>query len=388
MTIIIGGYIGLLPASGLTWDYLQYLLGLKCLGHDVYYVEDTGAYPNYQLSQDPDWSDASDTINYLSEVMTRFGFAEKWAYRNAVDGKCHGISAENVKKICARADIFINLSAASLPREEYMNIPIKIMVDTDPMFTQVQNWDDKDPDTSYSNAWDAYCVYDKLASFGENIGNADCKVPALNLNWKATRQPICINIWANQNILPANGTFTTIMNWSTRKPMIFQGEEWGQKNAEFAKIKSLPKSTPDSFFSIVVSDNSGTFVKGDLEIEGWSIFSPDERIADLDHYKSFIQTSFGEISIAKQTYVKSHCGWFPPRSACYLASGRPVVLQETGWTKFIPSGDGVISFTESQGAADGIRRIQGDPNKHSKAALEIAYEYFSSDTVLRELIDV
>ena len=136
-TIIVGGFIGLLPAGGVTWDYLQYPLGFSLLGHDVYYIEDTRLYPVYQRAGS-DWNDASSCIEHLKQVMKHFGFEDRWAYRDEASGKCFGLSEKKIESICAAADVFVNVSCSTFLRDEYLSIPVRILIDSDPMFTQIQ----------------------------------------------------------------------------------------------------------------------------------------------------------------------------------------------------------------------------------------------------------
>lgn len=386
LKIVIGGFIGLYPSGGVTWDYIQYPLGFHLLGHDVYYIEDTMQYSNYHAPGKP-WDDSSDSVQYVKETMEKFGLHDKWAYRDVATGKCFGLSLKNVLAICHSADLFINISASTYLRDEYLNIPGRVLIDSDPMFTQVQHWDDSNPEASDTAIKEKFAPYNYLFTFGENIHAANCKIPTYNLQWLITRQPICLDYWKQLNDKTTPNAFTTIMNWSTQKKLKYQNEEWGQKDVEFKKIKQVPLNFNKANFEIIVADNSKKLNKKSLEDAGWKIFDPLERIKDINEYQAFIESSLGEFSVAKETYVKSNSGWFSCRSACYLAAGKPVVTQETQWSKYIPSGNGLFSFCDMESAIDALNEVTSDISRHSKAARAIAAEYFDSNSILNAFLD-
>ena len=389
LRIIISGFIGLYPTGGVTWDYIQYPLGFRLLGHDVYYIEDTMQYSGFQ-SEGKSWDDSSDSINYLKMVMEQFGLGDRWAYKDIASGQCHGLSAGQVTEICRTADLFINVSESVFLRDEYLQIPKRVLIDSDPMFTQVQFWNDDDPATSARDIQLRYSGYNYLFTFGENIKGANCRVPDFGLEWMPTRQPICLSYWQNSQSLNPEGPFTTVMNWSSRKKLRFQQELWGQKDIEFEKIKHIPGMLPELSFQIAASCSTGTpeqFKKASVEAEGWTVMDPAEIIPTAKDYQSFIHSSLAEFSVAKETYVKSNSGWFSCRSACYLASGRPVITQETGWSEFIPSGEGLIAYTNAESAVEAIRRVHAEPMRHAKAAKDMAIRYFDSHLVLQSLLD-
>ena len=386
LKIIVGGYIGLYPTGGATLDYIQYPLGLKMLGHDVYYIEDTMQYPLFQQKGMP-WDNADGCVEYVKKTMEYFGFRDNWAYRDIASGQCFGMSLSRVLAICKSADIFINLSCSTVMRDEYYNIPGRILIDTDPMFTQVTCLDEL-------KAGAKTCVkklietHNYLFSFGENIGEADCLVPTLDLNWISTRQPVCLDLWNKPNVKD-HQNFTTVMNWSGREKLIYNDEEWGQKDVEFEKFLKIPLSFPDIKFSVVINpplNNSVGFNIDKIKANKWQVLHPKDTVSDPPAYTHFIQNSFAEFSVAKEAYVKSKSGWFSCRSACYLASGRPVIAQETGWSKYIDSGGGLFTFHNIESATEAVKVVAGDEKKHSKVAVEIANSFFDSKKVLSEMI--
>ncbi len=385
LRIVVGGYIGLFPTGGVTWDYIQYPLGLQLLGHDVFYIEDTGQYSFYK-SPGRSWDDPTDTVEFLHNIMKRFGLDSRWAYRDVGTGNCFGLSYDKVLDVCKTADVFINISASTQLREEYLNIPKRILIDSDPMFTQVQEWDDADAEHSLNKIQKGFNSYTDLFTFGENIAKEDCRIPTYDLNWHSTRQPICLEYWRKNEQKNPCGTFTTVMNWSTRKKMKYNNEEWGQKDVEFEKFVDIPSIFKKSPFTIIAADSSKRMDHSKLKNFGWEILDPLHTINDIYQYQAFIDDSLGEFSVAKETYVKSKSGWFSCRSACYLAAGKPVVTQETGWSKYIPSGRGLFAFHDHESAICALEEVYSNTQKHCREAEQIAFEFFDSNKVLKQML--
>lgn len=215
-------------------------------------------------------------------------------------------------------------------------------------------------------------------------------MPGCGLTWHPTRQPICLNHWPVMPIPDTKpATFTTLMNWSVDKKLFFEGETWGQKDVEFSKVETLPSRLPDTRLAMAVTRNNAFTpeVENRLTGAGWQVLNPEQHAGDWQSYRRFIQQSTGEFSVAKETYVKGQTGWFSCRSACYLAAGRPVVTQDTGWSDYIPTGEGLFSFSNQAEAAAGVDRILTDPERHARVARELAEAYFDSKKVLGELLE-
>jgi hypothetical protein len=390
LRIIVGGFIGLYPTGGVTWDYLQYPLGLRNLGHDVLYLEDSEQYSTYQ-APGQHWNDATESIRYLKNVMEQFGFNERWAYRDIGSGSCYGMSECEVQEWIRTADVFINVSAATRLRDEYEQIPKKVLIDSDPMFTQVQDWQDADSEASAIEIRNRFRWYDYRFTFGENVGNPDCRVPTLDLKWIPTRQPICLDHWdKHAGDKHSRTIFTTVMNWSTRSDLVYEGQLWGQKDKEFGKMARIPSLCPSACFKVVLAVPSklqASVKELSLAQGGWQVQQPREVIATPQAYQQYIYASNAELSVAKNAYVQSNCGWFSCRSACYLAAGKPVIAQETGWSKIITAGSGLFAFTDTASALEAVDLVCSDTERHSRAARELAEEYFDSNKVLTTLIE-
>lgn len=389
MRIIVGGYIGLYPTGGATWDYIQYPLGLKLLGHDVYYIEDTAQYPVYQLEESA-WDDCTYCVNYLKNAMEEVGMSDRWAYRDVATNKVFGLSEQKLEEVVETADVFINVSASTILRDEYLKIPVKILIDTDPMFTQYQYHLTQEAGGETAKKSEEFMrVHDLLFTFGLNIGKEDCRIPLFDYKWLTTVKPICLQYWNSETTIKNKFGFTSILNWTERPAFLYDNESWGQKNLEFKKFYNLP-SVAQKPFDLIINrghDQESISAMENLKSLGWNILSPHELIANKEDYKSFIQSSLGEFSVTKETYIKSNSGWFSGRSACYLAAGKPVITQDTQWSKYIPAGEGLFACYDMESAQNAINEIASDYQRHSKAAKEIAGEYFDSGKVLSDILN-
>lgn len=386
--IVVGGFIGLYPTGGATWDYIQYPLGFKLLGHNVYYIEDTMQYPVYQIEGDK-WDDCTFGVEYIRKAMESLGMGDSWAYRDVATGKIFGLSEKKLKQLCGEADVFINVSSSTFMREEYLKIPVRVFIDTDPMFTQYQyNKALEEGGARAEYAKNFMHAHTHFFTFGLNIGKPDCRIPVFDFDWKTTVKPTCLRFWDSYKGKNKFG-FTSIINWIERPDFIYDNESWGQKNKVFRSFTELPAKTNQSF-EIIISrprDQQATDSINELSKNGWTILCPDDLIADKDEYKSFIQSSMAEFSICKETYIKSHSGWFSGRSACYLAAGKPVITQDTQWSKYIPAGEGLFGCNDMQTAIEAIEDVSSNYKKHSKKAKEIAEAYFDSDRVLTDILN-
>ncbi|MFM7448747.1 MAG: glycosyltransferase [Leptolyngbyaceae cyanobacterium] len=388
LRIIVGGFLGLLPAGGVTWDYIQYPLGFVTLGHDVYYIEDTCIWPIYQDEHNSGVSCAHN-VAHIASVMESFGLSNRWAYRDEATGQWFGLSAKQVDNICQTADIFINISCSTVMRDKYREIPLRALIDSDPMFTQIQYVTECTLTHSKSSIREMVHAHTHHFTFGENIRAKDCRIPDCGLDWIPTRQPICLAHWPITP-LPINQqtAYSTIMNWTAAHPLAYEGETWGQKDVEFLRYMTLPTAFPTSPLSVAVGQTTGNpFPTAAAQHHGWQILNPTEHLPNWRSYQTFIQQSRGEFSVAKETYVKARTGWFSCRSACYLASGRPVVTQDTGWSHYLPHGQGLFAFYDRESAIEGLNSIEADPYLHAKAARQIAEEYFDSNYVLNKLLN-
>lgn len=385
-TIIVGGFLGFIHAGGAVWDYIQYPLGFYLMGYDVYYIEDTRLFPVYT----DDWQNSQPTIQRLKSIMESFGLGDRWVYRDEVTNTIYGKSEKEYNEICKQADIFLNVSCANVMRDEYLGIPTRILLDSDPMFTQIQMNSAQSFTSGKSDLAELANLHTHHFTFGENINNKDCLIPNTAFDWQVTRQPVCMSYWENIKTPKKADPFTTLMNWKAGKPLKYDNKNWGQKDITFPLIQELPTKCINENFKIAINQTGADKDSKDmakLETAGWTLVSSEMASGDQSIYQSFIYNSKGEISVAKETYVKAKTGWFSCRSACYLAAGRPVVTQDTGWSSFYPTGKGLFAFRKEAEAIEAVKEISSNWNLHSKTAREIAHEFFDHNIVLKKIIE-
>ena len=376
LKIIVTGLIGQYPLGGVSWDYIQYAAGLMLLGHDVYYIEDTGQHPfNPQeggISRECDFN-----IRYLSEVMSRFGMEDRWAYHFPWKSQWFGLADNKREAVIQSADMLINVSGVLAYPERYRHIPCLVYIDSDPVFTQVKLARGQ---VDFQHMLETHDVH---FSFGERLTDA---VPETAFDWLPTRQPVLLDEWRHGG--PVRNVYTTVMNWTSYKPVEYAGISYAQKDVEFEGFIEMPGRVPDVSLEIAVNTGKTRRTPRELLVrKGWHVVHPDEVCPDMDGYRSYITGSRAEWSIAKNGYIVGQPGWFSCRSACYLAAGRPVVVQDTGFSEVLPVGTGIVPFSTLQEAIDGILDVESRYEIHCRAAMEIAEQYFDSSLVLSRLLD-
>ena len=386
LRIIVTGLMAQHPRmGGVTWEYVQYLIGLSALGHDVFYLEDSGLWPYRFPGEDPDLGGTPNAI-HLQQVMERFGLPERWAYRPGSDKRWYGLSDTKRREVIRTADLLINVSGSLRKPGDYRRIPLLAYIDSDPVFTQI-----KAVQSSRMRArLDAHDVH---FSFGETLAGA--AVPVTPYRWIPTRTPIAIGQWPFA--APHRRVYTTVMSWTSYRPLRHQGQAYGQKDIEFRRFTKLPRQVAANFEIATHAfvrrrwETPGGENREDpitlLVSNGWCLTDSLQVAANLDSYRDYISQSRGEWSVAKHGYVQGQPGWFSCRSACYLAAGKPAIVQDTGFRPVIPSGEGVLAFRTPEEAAEGISRVESDYARHSRAAREIAEAYFRAETVVGELVE-
>lgn len=377
LRIIVTGLIAQYPLGGVTWDYLQYVVGLARLGHDVYYIEDTGLWP-YNPNEGGVSKGSTYSVEYLAKVMKQFGLENNWAYRFPWESQWFGLEASKREELIESADLLINVSCSLEHPWDYRKIRRLVYVDTDPVFTQVKLAKGQ---ADFRKLVDAHDVH---FSYGERLSETG---PPTGHHWCPMRKPILISEWRPSS--PHRDVFTTVMNWTSFKDITYNGKSYGQKDAEFNRFLELPALVSPTVLELAVNP-SGKTRKTPWDLlahKGWQLVNPGEVCPDFESYRRYIETSMAEWTVAKNGYVMGESGWFSGRSACYLAAGRPVVVQDTGFSPVIPTGLGVLSFRTIEEAAAGIREVEGHYTQHAKAAWEIAEEYFDSNKVLSRLIE-
>jgi hypothetical protein len=376
LRIVVSGYIGRYPLGGVAWDYIQFVAGLHRLGHDVYYVEDSGHWP-YNPRQQALTDDCSFTVRHIDAVMRRFGLQDRWAYLCPFDKTWWGIGSSRVAEVMRTADLLVNVSG-SLQLESLSPFGGRaVFIDSDPIFTQVKL---SRGHREFERLVEAHDVH---FSFGETLAQG---LFGSQLQWRPTRQPVLLDDWDSHQ--PPGSSFTTVMNWTSYRPVQFNGQSYGQKDQELRRFLDLPRAVEPIQLELALAAGRTDRAPYDLlRRHGWRLADPDVVCADIEAYARYIKGSRGEWSVAKNAYVVGAPGWFSCRSACYLAAGRPVVVQDTGFPEVIPTGLGVVAFEDAATAAQGVRDVDGDWARHSTAARELAAEYFDARRVLARLLD-
>jgi hypothetical protein len=370
MKILVAGIIARYPFGGVTWCSLMYLLGLRALGHEVLYIEDTGECI-YDPEQDTRSEDPSYGTRYIHAALEPFGLGDRWSFVN-YDGSYHGVSREGVRAFCADAELFVNLSGGSwFWRDEYVRIRHKVFIDSDPVFTQLA--------IAKGEGWyvEFFRRFDHLFTFGSNIGTPACSVPTGGFTWHKTWQPVVVDEWRT-DAPPTRDAFTTVATWKIES---FADVD-GNKDREFAKFIDLPSRTRHRFELAINGPQDY------LRSLGWGTIEAMKVSRSLWDYREFLRSSKAEFGISKHSYVSTRSGWFSDRTECYLAAGRPALVQDTGWTAHLPSGTGLLAFSTADEALDGLDRIASDWARHSARATEIAREHFDAPRVLAPFLDV
>lgn len=375
MIVIFASAIGRFPIGGNTWSDLQYILGLRALGHDVFYLEECGPeswvynWEREQLTTELDYPS-----NYVRNCLEPLGFGDRWIYR--AGDLAVGMGVDKFLEVCSRAELMIiRGSPISLWREDYQWTQRRIFIDADPGFTQIKlAGGDADLVKTIEQC---ECLF----TIGQHIGAPDCPIPTMGRRWLKTLPPIALSYWSWVEEESAK-YFSTIMQWRSYQEVIYQGISYGNKDQEFPKFIKLPQFTPQPFQIALSGGDADELCQNGWEvIPGWTAsFTPES-------YQKFIQTSRAEFGVAKQGYVATQGGWFSDRSVCYLASGRPVLLQDTGLSSWLPLGEGLLTFQDLSEATNGVHTINANYQKHRRAARKIAEEYFDSNKVLSSLLE-
>jgi hypothetical protein len=381
--IVLLGMMSRMPVAGVVWQTAQYLVGFQRLGFDVYYVEAHGCTPSNFVTRQDDGSAKAAT--FIAEMLRRFDLGSRWAFHaRHADGRCLGMSAEALKQLYASADLIINLHGGTVPLPEHYATGRLVYLETDPVELQIEIYD------NVQRSIDFLAPHCAFFTFGENFGRADCELPVSErFRFRPTRQPVVCEFWKSAPRSAGEGeVMTTIANWrQTHRDVEFNGETYTwSKHVEFLKFVDLPRRTKQEFELALATGSRDETEREMLENNGWRVRASNEFSYDLDAYRRYIAGSRGEFTVAKDQNVRLRTGWFSDRSAAYLAAGRPVITQETGFSNVLPVGAGLFGFSTMDDILTAVERMNVDYERHSRAAAELAREYFSYDVVLKDLL--
>ncbi|HEX3954970.1 MAG TPA: hypothetical protein VHW90_15440 [Stellaceae bacterium] len=376
--IVLLHFVGQMPLAGIAWQAANYLIGLERLGYEAWYVEDHGANP-YDPRIGSIVMDCGYNLDYLRNVMERCGMGDRWAYWDAINDVYHGLTRDRVKALYAEADSLINLCGATRLRDEHMRCPVRIIIDTDPVYEQIKYAKADPAARAYIDAHTHFFTY------GANLGTPACTVPLHGVPWRATRPPVDLDAWPRAAGEPP--CFTTIATWENKgKNIEFDGNSYvWSKHLNFLRFLDLPQRRPQTCFRMAMLPPDDT-VRREVQTAGWQLTDPRPISADMAGYQAFIAGSRGEFTVAKDIYVRPNSGWFSDRAVCYLAAGRPVVTMRTGFTSFCPTGHGLFDYATHDEALTAIDAIASDYPAHSRAARDMAGDYFSANRVIADLL--
>ena len=350
-------------AGGHTWFALQYLLGFRALGWNVTLVD----------RLDPGMP--GDGLAYLAEEMERFGLGDVWSVL-LPEGQSAGLPRAEVERRLGSADFLLNVMGY-LDDEELLALPpLRVFLDVDPGFGQM--WREL-------GLADPFADHDRFVSVGLELGGGACEVPECGLEWIPTVPPVVLDHWP---VVFGGEAFTSVATWrGPYGPVEYGGHTYGLRVHEFRRFLSLPERARGRFELALAIDPGDAADLERLRQAGWALLDPATIAADPASYRSFIQASAAEFTVAKAMYVDSRSGWFSDRSACYLASGKPVVAQETGFGRHLPTGEGLLAYSTLEEAIAAVEAVRDDPRRHARAAREIAEEHLDAGLVLARLVE-
>jgi hypothetical protein len=380
--IIVSGILFWYPLAGVTYQFLHYMLGLRKLGYDPYYIEDSERWI-YDPRRNTTSSNASGNVAAVAPILEAYGFAGRWAYRNPrIKGQCFGMAGSKIDLLYKEADALLNVTGAQHVREEHRACPRRIYVETDPFGMQVAVAQGDPAKISMLNA------HDTLFTFGENLGAPDCTVPVGDYTWLPTRQPVDLDLWEGASA-GQGSAYTTITTWQNRgKGLAYGGVKYHwTKGREFRKFIDLPRHREVPFeLAVQTSNPRSNSVKELICGHGWRYVDALYISNTLESYRTYIAQSRAEFTVARDQYVRPRTGWFSDRSACYLAAARPVITQETGFSKYLPTGRGLFAFNAMDDILSAVDAIESDYEGNCRAAKEIAVDYFAAEKVVGSLM--
>lgn len=381
--IVILGMMSKMPVAGNAWLVAHYMVGLRRLGFEPYYVEAHGITPAGMLLRHPDDDGAERAAAYVAGVMERFDLNGHWAYQALhADGRTYGLTEGELARLYRSAELIVNLHGGTVPLEEHSATGRLVYLGTDPVQLEIEVYEGR------SETIDFLCRHSAFFTWGLNYGNPDCGVPASDrFDFKPSRPPVVPDFWLSANP-PAGRRFTTVGNWrQDQRTLTFEGETYHwSKHLEFLKFIDLPERSRREFELALSGSSIGAADRRLLERYGWCVRDALEFSTDLDRYRDYLQGSRGEFTVAKDQNVRLRSGWFSERSAQYLAAGRPVITQDTGFGAALPTGRGLFAFSTMDELLEAVEAVEGAYGYHCRAAAQVARECFHYEVVLREFL--
>ena len=377
-SIVIAGSVAQKPGrGGHTWVFLQYLLGFRKLGWDVLFVDRLDPDMCVDVAGRRVAATESANVRYLADVMRRFGFDRDFAVVCDGGASTIGLTRPQLIERVRSSAALINVMGFLNDEEILAAARRRIFLDIDPGFGQMWH---------ALGLRDLFQGHDAHVTIAENIGYPGCGIPTCGIAWTTTRQPVVLEQWPYIDS-DAAGPITSVVSWrGAYGPLTYAGHTYGLRAREFRKFATLPQSC-EGRFELALDIHAGDAADLDLlRTHRWSLVAPADVAGDPWRYRDYIGRSAAELMIAKGMYVDTRSGWISDRSICYLASGRPVVAQDTGLANLLPIGEGLVTFTSCDEAVDAIRAVRRAPTRHRRAARRLAETHFESSRVLGGLV--
>jgi hypothetical protein len=384
LRIVVLGMMGACPYGGQTWLYLNWLSGLRSLGHDVWYVEDNRMW-QYDPTSQTFTDDCRYAVGHVARALEGIGLGGRWMYRWDATDTCWGGSARQLGQLYRSCDVLLNICAATELHGDQLLAPFRVRVETDPVVDELKL---AIGDERLRRQMDLHHAF---ATYGERYGQPDCPVPLSGFHFVRTRQPVDLDQWPLAYD-PDARWFTTIGNFRTGTGFDhdlagydteYEGEVYTwSKHHEWMRFIDLPALTRQPLQLALSADEADA---GLMRDHGWDVVPTVPMSLDVfGSYRRYIQWSRGEFTVAKDQNIRLRSGWFSERDACYLASGKPVVTQDTA--AVLPAGEGLFYVRTPDEAADAIERINSDYGRHCRAARHLAEEYLEAEAVAGRLL--
>jgi hypothetical protein len=380
LRLVVLGLMGRLPFGGQAWLYLNWLRAFSRLGHEVWYVEDDPSWP-YDPERNGLTDDCRHAVRHVRACLAGIGLEDRWAYRLAGTDRCFGLSPRALDDLYRGCDALLNVCGGTDLREEHLAAPLRIYVQTDPVTSELRLAGGD------AHTRQAFAAHQLFFTYGENYGAPDCGVPLNGVHYLPVRQPVDLELWPMAYDAGASA-FTTIGNYrQSGSDVEYAGQvyRWS-KHHEWERFVELPRRVPGRPFELCLKVDRPDD-RALLESHGWRLRSPLPMSLDVfGAYPEYIRRSRAELTVAKDQNVRLRSGWFSERAACYLASGKPVVTQETGFSPILPTGEGLFAFSTLDEAVEAVEAVDRDYRRHALAARRVAEEWFDAARVGRGLL--